>query len=152
MMPVANHAVDLNFQVANLSHVMVQVSGRNLTRNHFSAGGQLLSTVTAWAEPDGLTRAEPLELCDEPVAAAGAPRAPRDAAGRPLRSGQDAVSRAPLGLVAGPGPARGRRSARPELPYVPTRQGRPPAPGRSALPVARPDTPGRLHPSQPGLP
>jgi hypothetical protein len=24
--------------------------------------------VTAWAEPDGLTRAEPLELCDESVA------------------------------------------------------------------------------------
>jgi hypothetical protein len=25
-------------------------------------------SVTAWAEPDGLTRAEPLELCDESVA------------------------------------------------------------------------------------
>ena len=27
-----------------------------------------LCLVTAWAEPDGLTRAEPLELCDESVA------------------------------------------------------------------------------------
>jgi hypothetical protein len=26
------------------------------------------SVVTAWAEPDGLTRAKPLELCDESVA------------------------------------------------------------------------------------
>jgi hypothetical protein len=35
-------------------------------------------------------------------------------------------------------------------PYVPARQGRAPAPSRSALPVASPDTQGRLH--QPGLP
>jgi hypothetical protein len=31
-------------------------------------GDSELEAVTAWAEPDGLTRAEPLELCDESVA------------------------------------------------------------------------------------
>jgi hypothetical protein len=60
------------------------------------------------------------------------------------RRSLDAVSRASLGLLAGP--ARGRRGVRAELPYVPAHQGQPTAPGRSqaALPVACPDMLGRL--------
>jgi hypothetical protein len=40
----------------------------NMMMRRRAADGPGLFFVTAWAEPDGLTRAEPLELCDESVA------------------------------------------------------------------------------------